>query len=258
MLDEAFRILGSEDVKRLFGADTAWDVSRRCSLRYFNERLVDLAAPADGGRRAGDAALAGAAARPADAARPVRGAAAARSPSTRRSGSPAPSPSAPRAGERTVGQRVRPRAARRQGPLAPARGQRSDRGAGSADRDRTPAAPSVRPPSASSRRSSGSPRSRVTRGGGATCAAVHAGSRTAAGAPAAPRWSSSPAGATRSSVARHAGPAGAPVSAALRALRRTAGRTGVGVGHAAVRTGRPRRRPARARDDRRQGPAAAA
>lgn len=40
LLDEAFRILGSGDVKRLFGADNAWDVVEEVLTRYFNERLV--------------------------------------------------------------------------------------------------------------------------------------------------------------------------------------------------------------------------
>lgn len=40
LLDEAFRILGSDDVKRLFGADNAWDVIEEVLIRYFNERLV--------------------------------------------------------------------------------------------------------------------------------------------------------------------------------------------------------------------------
>ncbi|QDV36209.1 hypothetical protein [Tautonia plasticadhaerens] len=40
LLDEAFRILGSDDVKRLFGADNAWDVVEEVLVRYFNERLV--------------------------------------------------------------------------------------------------------------------------------------------------------------------------------------------------------------------------
>jgi hypothetical protein len=40
LLDEAFRILNSEDVKRLFGADNAWDVVEEVLVRYFNERLV--------------------------------------------------------------------------------------------------------------------------------------------------------------------------------------------------------------------------
>lgn len=40
LLDEAFRILGSDDVKRLFGADNAWDVIEEILIRYFNERLV--------------------------------------------------------------------------------------------------------------------------------------------------------------------------------------------------------------------------
>jgi hypothetical protein len=40
LLEEAFRILGSEDVKRLFGADNAWDVVEEVLARYFRERLV--------------------------------------------------------------------------------------------------------------------------------------------------------------------------------------------------------------------------
>jgi hypothetical protein len=40
LLDESFRILGSEDIKRLFGADNAWDVVEEVLIRYFNERLV--------------------------------------------------------------------------------------------------------------------------------------------------------------------------------------------------------------------------
>jgi hypothetical protein len=40
LLDEAFRILDSDDIKRLFGADNAWDVVEEVLVRYFNERLV--------------------------------------------------------------------------------------------------------------------------------------------------------------------------------------------------------------------------
>jgi hypothetical protein len=40
LLEEAFRILGSEDVRRLFGADNAWDVVEEVLARYFRERLV--------------------------------------------------------------------------------------------------------------------------------------------------------------------------------------------------------------------------
>ncbi|TJZ54100.1 hypothetical protein FCH28_12910 [Streptomyces piniterrae] len=40
LLDEAFRILGSEDVKKLFGADNAWDVVDEVLIRYFDQRLV--------------------------------------------------------------------------------------------------------------------------------------------------------------------------------------------------------------------------
>src|SRR3984893_16490757 len=40
LLEEAFKILNSPDVKRLFGADSAWDVVEEVLIRYFNERLV--------------------------------------------------------------------------------------------------------------------------------------------------------------------------------------------------------------------------
>ncbi|HEX8186696.1 MAG TPA: hypothetical protein VF747_18155, partial [Blastocatellia bacterium] len=40
LLEEAFRILGADDIKRLFGADNAWDVVEDVLVRYFNERLV--------------------------------------------------------------------------------------------------------------------------------------------------------------------------------------------------------------------------
>jgi hypothetical protein len=40
LLEEAFKILSSDDVKRLFGAETAWDVVEEVLIRYFNERLV--------------------------------------------------------------------------------------------------------------------------------------------------------------------------------------------------------------------------
>ena len=39
LLDEAFRILGAEDVKRLFGADNAWDVVEEVMLRYHNRHI---------------------------------------------------------------------------------------------------------------------------------------------------------------------------------------------------------------------------
>jgi hypothetical protein len=38
LLEEAFKILDSEDVKHLFGADNAWDVVEEVLIRYFNER----------------------------------------------------------------------------------------------------------------------------------------------------------------------------------------------------------------------------
>jgi hypothetical protein len=40
LLEESFRILGADDVKNLFGVDTAWDVVEEVLVRYFNERLV--------------------------------------------------------------------------------------------------------------------------------------------------------------------------------------------------------------------------
>jgi hypothetical protein len=40
LLDEAYRILGSDDIKRIFGADTAWDVIEIILAQYFGERLV--------------------------------------------------------------------------------------------------------------------------------------------------------------------------------------------------------------------------
>jgi hypothetical protein len=40
LLDEAFRILDAPDIKRLFGADTAWDVVEEVLVRHFNERLT--------------------------------------------------------------------------------------------------------------------------------------------------------------------------------------------------------------------------
>src|SRR6201988_2856821 len=40
LLEESFKILNSPDVKRLFGADNAWDVVEEALIRYYNERLV--------------------------------------------------------------------------------------------------------------------------------------------------------------------------------------------------------------------------
>jgi len=40
LLEEAFKILDAPDVKRLFGADNAWDVVEEVLVRYFKERLV--------------------------------------------------------------------------------------------------------------------------------------------------------------------------------------------------------------------------
>ncbi|NJP18275.1 MAG: hypothetical protein HC763_04215 [Hydrococcus sp. CRU_1_1] len=39
LLEEAFRILGAEDIKRLFGADNAWDVVEEVMLRYHNRHI---------------------------------------------------------------------------------------------------------------------------------------------------------------------------------------------------------------------------
>lgn len=39
LLDEAFKILGADDIKKLFGADNAWDVVEEVMLRYFNEHV---------------------------------------------------------------------------------------------------------------------------------------------------------------------------------------------------------------------------
>jgi hypothetical protein len=40
LLEESFKILDSPDIKRLFGADNAWDVVEEVLIRYYNERLV--------------------------------------------------------------------------------------------------------------------------------------------------------------------------------------------------------------------------
>jgi hypothetical protein len=39
VLDEAFRILGADDVRRLFGADGPWDVVEEILTRYYNEPI---------------------------------------------------------------------------------------------------------------------------------------------------------------------------------------------------------------------------
>jgi hypothetical protein len=39
LLDETFKILNAEDVRRLFGADSAWDVVEEILTHYFNEKL---------------------------------------------------------------------------------------------------------------------------------------------------------------------------------------------------------------------------
>jgi hypothetical protein len=40
LLEESFKILNSPDIKRLFGADNAWDVIEEVLIRYNKERLV--------------------------------------------------------------------------------------------------------------------------------------------------------------------------------------------------------------------------
>jgi hypothetical protein len=40
ILEDAFKILDSDDVKDMFGAATGWDVVEEVLVRYFNERLV--------------------------------------------------------------------------------------------------------------------------------------------------------------------------------------------------------------------------
>lgn len=40
LLEEAFKILGADDVKNLFGTDNAWDTVEEILVRYYNERLV--------------------------------------------------------------------------------------------------------------------------------------------------------------------------------------------------------------------------
>ena len=40
LLEEAFKILGADDVKNLFGTDNAWDTVEEVLVRYYNERLV--------------------------------------------------------------------------------------------------------------------------------------------------------------------------------------------------------------------------
>lgn len=39
LLEEAFKILGADDIRKLFGADHAWDVVEEVMLRYFNENV---------------------------------------------------------------------------------------------------------------------------------------------------------------------------------------------------------------------------
>jgi len=40
LLEEAFKILGADDVKNLFGVDNAWEVVEEILVRYFNEQLT--------------------------------------------------------------------------------------------------------------------------------------------------------------------------------------------------------------------------
>ena len=48
LLDEAYRILGSDDIKRLFGADTAWDVIEIILAQYSRRAPGHLATAAHG------------------------------------------------------------------------------------------------------------------------------------------------------------------------------------------------------------------
>lgn len=43
VLDDAFAIVASEDIKRLFGADSGWDVVEEVMLRYFNQSIPSSA-----------------------------------------------------------------------------------------------------------------------------------------------------------------------------------------------------------------------
>ena len=76
LLEEAFKILGADDVKNLFGTDNAWDTVEEILVRYYNETAGHLAAAAHGRGRPRGAALAVAPAHHEDATRPVRSAAA--------------------------------------------------------------------------------------------------------------------------------------------------------------------------------------
>ncbi len=40
LLEEAFRILSADDVRNLFGTDSAWDTVEEILVRYYNERLM--------------------------------------------------------------------------------------------------------------------------------------------------------------------------------------------------------------------------
>jgi hypothetical protein len=44
LLEEAFDILGSPDITRLYGADNAWDVIEEIYLRYFKRAAVNVSA----------------------------------------------------------------------------------------------------------------------------------------------------------------------------------------------------------------------
>lgn len=41
LLEEAFRILGTDDIKKLFGADNAWDVIEEVMRRYLNQQHIN-------------------------------------------------------------------------------------------------------------------------------------------------------------------------------------------------------------------------
>lgn len=42
LLDEAFQILGSEDIRKLFGADNAWDVIEEVNKRYLGQPQINI------------------------------------------------------------------------------------------------------------------------------------------------------------------------------------------------------------------------
>ncbi len=76
LLEEAFKILGADDVKNLFGTDNAWDTVEEILVRYLQRAACHLAASADGRVRTRGPPLVVAPAHHENATRPVRGVAA--------------------------------------------------------------------------------------------------------------------------------------------------------------------------------------